>query len=85
MLCMKLETQEIKLTVGDIIDSGKRGAANFLTAVQHTGDKLAERAEKLQKKDSGIAKSKKKKKKRQTVGSSISHNSMVIQRSAASQ
>ena len=26
MLCMKLETQEIKLTVDDIIQSGKRGA-----------------------------------------------------------
>ena len=26
MLCMKLETQEIKLTVDDIIKSGKRGA-----------------------------------------------------------
>ena len=26
MLCMKLETQEIKLTVDDLIESGKRGA-----------------------------------------------------------
>jgi hypothetical protein len=26
MLCMKLETQEIKLTVDDIIESGKRSA-----------------------------------------------------------
>ena len=39
---MKLETQEIKLTVDDLIESGKRGAQSILTAVQSTGVELAE-------------------------------------------
>ena len=42
MLCMKLETAEIKLTVDDLIESGKRGAANILTAVQTTGEQVVE-------------------------------------------
>ena len=85
MLCMKLETQEIKLTVDDIIESGKRGAQQILTVVQNTGAELAESTSKLNSQGasaltSGIAK-KKKKKKAKTIGSSISHNSQVIQRS----
>ena len=59
MLCMKLETQEIKLTVDDIIQSGKRGAQQFISAVQKTA---VENSQKLGTTTANAAKKKKKKK-----------------------
>ena len=36
MLCMKLETQEIKLSVDDLIQSGKRSAKSIIETVSTT-------------------------------------------------
>ena len=60
-LCMKLETQEIKLTVDDLIETGKRGAQSLITAVQDAGTELADNAVKL---GEGVSAAKKKKKKK---------------------
>ena len=68
----------------DIIQSGKRGAQQFISAVQKSSVELAESTQKLSTAKAAKKKKKKKGSMPQTVGSSISHNSMVIQRSAVS-
>ena len=37
MLCMKLETAEIKLSVDDLIESGKKVKEQIITAVEKSG------------------------------------------------
>ena len=39
MLCMKLETAEIKLSVDDLIESGKKVKDQIITAVEKSGSK----------------------------------------------
>ena len=60
MLCMKLETAEIKLSVDDLIESGKKVKEQIITAVESSGSRQsmpASKMKRVKKKSSSVTSS----------------------------
>ena len=60
MLCMKLETAEIKLSVDDLIESGKKVKEQIITAVESSGSRQsmpASKMKRIKKKSSSVTSS----------------------------
>ena len=59
MLCMKLETAEIKLSVDDLIESGKKVKDQIITAVEKSGTRqtgpAATKMKQIKKKSSSLS------------------------------